>query len=93
MKKFFAVLAICLFLCSCGASLENLSAGVDDLKACGTQCGIDIAVDALSCPLNGGSYKDLVDSEVQKGLALDAAQCVLRCLENGSVDVLSGICK
>jgi hypothetical protein len=88
MKMFFAVLTVGLFLASCGASIGKLS---DDLQKCAEQCGVDIAVDALACPLKGGSYKDLMDTQVQKGMAVEAATCVLQCL-GSSVDITGAAC-
>jgi hypothetical protein len=89
--KFFAILTIC-FLFSC-ASFGKLPEGSDKLiKACAAKCGTEIAIDELSCPLKGGSYKDLMDAEVQKGMAIGAAACVMECLYG--VDMLTEkVCK
>jgi hypothetical protein len=63
---------------------------IAQLEQCALQCGTDIAIDTLSCPITGGNLKDLVDVEVAKGMAQTAGTCILSCLASRA---LVEVCK
>jgi hypothetical protein len=75
---------------ACGASLGQIAnGGLDALAKCGLKCGVEIAEDALSCPVNRETYQNLIDREVQKGMASDVAMCMTGCLLNEGIDALT----
>jgi hypothetical protein len=82
---------------SCGGSLKGFADEhqdeIDSMKRCAIDCGTDITVDALSCPMTGGSLKDIINAEVAKGLAQTAGVCVLQCLAGAAIDVATDVCK
>lgn len=78
----------------CGGALGQFTKDHQDeiaqLEQCALQCGTDIAIDTLSCPITGGNLGDLVNAEVAKGMAQTAGTCILTCL---SSKALIRVCK
>lgn len=106
MKKFaLGIVAVGLFivgLCllgmlyaGCGSVkpvLEEHQDEVDQFEKCAVKCGAATAVDMLACPLNGGGWEQLINSQVASGLAKDTGVCILGCMSDATINVVRDVC-